>query len=350
MSLKIRAPGRAGTDAPSWLIVLAMAGSTLLVQPQEPLTLLPAGVVLPGAGVAVLTLLMLFACRAGMPRLQASATAFLQMTVFTLLALVLSYAIAAQGGALWDDRLAAWDRSLGLDWPALRAGLDRMPLLTWATGLAYHSLIPQMILVIVALGALGRFEALRVTTCAAIIAGFATVLLSGLFPAMGNLFDPAGYRNLWPPIAWLHADTIAGLRDGSLRVLDLREMMGIVTFPSYHAALAAIFIWAFRHAGALRLLGGGWALLTILATPIGGGHYMVDVLAGLLLALVSLRLAQRLVLLPSALRGSSRRFAPPVLQPGSCGIRSQAAPAAACQGDRAFRLTRDKFDKFGVFR
>jgi hypothetical protein len=77
----------------------------------------------------------------------------------------------------------------------------------------------------------------------AVLAGFVTILISLLMPAAGNLFDPSHYRHLWPSIAWLERDLVAGLRDGSGRVLDLTQLMGIVSFPSYHATLAALFIW-----------------------------------------------------------------------------------------------------------
>jgi hypothetical protein len=40
-----------------------------------------------------------------------------------------------------------------------------------------------------------------------------------------------------------------------MRVLDLGAMEGIVTFPSYHAALAAIFVWSFRAVPGLALPG-----------------------------------------------------------------------------------------------
>ena len=70
--------------------------------------------------------------------------------------------------------------------------------------------------------------------------------------------------------------------------------MGIVSFPSFHATLAAIFIWAFGAMPRLAGPGRGWAILTIVATPVFGGHYGVDVLMGLLLAPPAIVAAQRL--------------------------------------------------------
>ena len=228
------------------------------------------------------------------PRLAAGATAFLQMTLFTLLGVVLAYALAATSGQLWDARLAAADRAVGFNWPVVLALLDKCPAAIWLLGLAYHSLTVQMIVVIIALSGMAKFDRLRIMVCAAILSGFVTILISGFTPAMGNLFDPSHYVHLWPSIAWLEQGLISGLRDGSLRVLDLTMLMGIVSFPSFHATLAAIFIWAFGAMPRLALAGRAWAILTIVATPVFGGHYGVDVIMGLILAPPAINAARRL--------------------------------------------------------
>ncbi len=283
-------------EAPSWFLLALMLASVVAAQygnafSIDPVRALPAFGSLLALGIALLV-----GRNTARPRLAAGATAFLQMTLFTLLGVVLAYALAARAGNLWDGQLAGADRAIGFDWPAVRAGLDPFPPVIWLLGLAYHSLILQMVVVIVVLSALGKFDTLRMTVCAAIGSGFVTILLSGVTPAMGNLFDPANYMHLWPSVAWQEQALITGLRDGSLRSLDLTMLMGIVSFPSFHATLAAIFIWAFRAVPRLAVPGGGWAVLTILATPIFGGHYAVDVIAGLLLAPPAIIVARRLTL------------------------------------------------------
>lgn len=281
-------------EMPSWLILALMTISILAAQVSHRLSIDPVRAVPAAATILALGIAIAVGRNSGRPRLAAGATAFLQMTLFTLLGVVLAYALAANGGALWDDRLAAADHAIGFDWPVLRGRLDMVPPLVWLLGLAYHSLVLQMVVVIVVLSALGKFDTLRTTVCAAIGAGFVTILISGITPAMGNLFDPANYLHLWPSVAWQEQGLITGLRDGSLRSLDLTMLMGIVSFPSFHATLAAIFIWAFGTVPRLAVAGGGWAVLTILATPVFGGHYGVDVIAGLLLAPPALIAARRL--------------------------------------------------------
>lgn len=265
----------------------------------------PARAVLPVVGLCILAAAWAIGRHQAKPRLFAAATAFGQMTAFTLLGVVLAYVIAARAGSLWDARLAAADHALGVDWPVVLAMLDHWPAVIAVLGLAYHSLVLQMVVAIVALANAGRLATLRVMTCAAVLSGFATILVSGAIPALGNLFDPDRYHHLWPSIAWLEQGLITGLRDGSHRVLDLTALMGIVSFPSYHATLAALFLWGTRDLGRLTLPLGIVAVLTIVATPIFGGHYATDVLAGLLLARPALLIAKlfgRPFAVPSTLR------------------------------------------------
>ncbi|WP_221766434.1 phosphatase PAP2 family protein [Sphingomonas ginkgonis] len=246
------------------------------------------GLLLPGLSLLLLAAAAVIGRSTARPRLYAGASAFLLMTLFSELGILLSYALAAKAGPLWDGALAHADRRLGFDWPAVFLASDHSPVLLWIGAVAYHSLPLQMIVCIVALSGTARFRTLGITISAAILSGFATILLSGLMPAMGNVFDPARFSHLWPSVAWMERGMIAGLRDGSWRTLDLTQLWGIVTFPSYHATLPIILAWGQRDIPRLRILAPLWAGLTILATPLFGGHYGVDVLVGMGLAPLAL--------------------------------------------------------------
>ena len=63
-----------------------------------------------------------------------------------------------------------------------------------------------------------------------------------------------------------------------------------------HATLPVILAWAQRDIRGLRVAAPIWAGVTILATPLFGGHYGVDVLAGLLLAGLAIPTARVLVM------------------------------------------------------
>lgn len=259
--------------------------------------------------------------------LAASLPAFQQILAFSVAGAALSYILAANQRALWDGRFLRWDSALGFDRTAFFGLLDAHPLLAWANGIFYYSLIPMMILLVLALAQARRVEAMRVVMFASAATGLAAILLSGAMPAMGNLFSPADYPNLGASAAWLHRGDIAGLRDGSLRLLDFGQMKGIVTFPSYHAALAAIYIWGFAQLPRLRAAGTLWAVGIVAATPAGGGHYLVDVMAGIGLAAAAIPIARRAVLLD--LGALLRR------QQTARRLASSAVPAATASARRS---------------
>lgn len=304
-------PGRRPSlDAVTALLLAAMLIACLAFAYGQGFSIDPARAILPLLAIAGLVVARHVVLSRRQPRGAAAATAFLQMTLFTALGVVLAYTIASHPAPLADARLAAADRALGIAWPAVLVTLDHWPLLIAVFGFAYHSLSVQMVVAILALSKAGQLDTLRVTVAAAVLSGFVTILVSAVMPAAGNVFDPAAYRHLWPSIAWAERDLIAGLRDGSNRVLDLSALMGIVSFPSYHATLAALFIWSARDLHRLRTPLTVWAVLTIVATPVFGGHYAIEVIVGLLLAppaIAAAQLVKARLASPVHRRGASRR-------------------------------------------
>ena len=84
------------------------------------------------------------------------------------------------------------------------------------------------------------------------------------------------------------------LRDGSLRALDLFQLGGVVTFPSFHAAAAVLYAWALWPVCWIRWLALLPNAAMLVATPIGGGHFLADVIAGIIVAGLSILAAGRI--------------------------------------------------------
>jgi membrane-associated phospholipid phosphatase len=137
---------------------------------------------------------------------------------------------------------------------------------------------------------------------AVIVSGVLCILISAAMPAMAMYvhsgLQPADFPNLSPAAAYVHVEHVQGLRDGTLRELNLNAAEGIITFPSYHATLAIIFLVAFWSVPLLRWPGVVLNLALIAGTPIDGGHYFVDLGAGMAIAVLSV-LAARSLSLPS---------------------------------------------------
>jgi hypothetical protein len=206
---------------------------------------------------------------------------------------VLSFAAVPFSGPLWDHRFIAFERTLGIDWPALAAWMSDSPLGNRVLAVAYNSAFAQMLCVMFLLPGLGRAERLGAYLKALAF----TLALAGLFPilcpAVGPITAygiPEGLRAHLGTMGVRQLGQFFALRDGTLRTFDLAHMEGLVTFPSFHTTVAILAIWALRP---VRLLGKAALavnLLLIAATIPRGGHYIADILGGAVLAFAALAL------------------------------------------------------------
>ena len=207
--------------------------------------------------------------------------------------------IAATAFPLVDADLIRWDAALGFDWLALMHWLSSQPLLSRILQLSYHSLLWQTFLIVPAL-----FIARQEIRCWTFLLAWSLALIVTLaifpfFPAVGPIvYHHATLPGI--PFKDGHMDVFMAVRDGTMRELGLGTIRGMVTMPSFHAAAAILLGWAFAR---VRLVGWAFVGLNIVmflsAIPIGG-HYLVDIIAGGVVALAAILLA-KLILASRAL-------------------------------------------------
>lgn len=303
-------------DNAGWVLIALILAAVGCAELSRPLTVDPRGFLNLGiALIALASAAIFYRTVRRRENFSVMCIALAQVLLFSALGEILSYLLARNGGPLWDSTFTAWDKSLGFDWHSTVRWVDAHPLVAAPLAVAYASLIPQVIVLILALGFAGRLKELRTFMLAAMICGAITILLSPLFPALNQFaYDhivPASFPRLNVADGYRELRDLQALRSGSITILRLRDLQGIIAFPSYHAGLAAITLWGFWKSG-IKWVGWPGALLamtTIVSTPVDGGHYLVDVLAGLALAACSLVLAQRAIFwrFPALLRASPFR-------------------------------------------
>lgn len=223
--------------------------------------------------------------------------AFGQMGCFVIFAAPLSYIGLGAGMPLQDARFAELDRLLGLDWPAYFHFAMAHPELLLYAKFFYAMLLVPAFGVPVVLGLTGQYIRLQQFVLASTLALCVVIVVSSLLPAIGTyfefglpsdteLFNANGYGG--------QAREIPMLRDGTLRALNLARLGGILTFPSFHAATALLSIWSLWSIWWLRpallILNGGM----LVATPLVGGHYFVDVIAGVSVAALTIQASKGL--------------------------------------------------------
>jgi hypothetical protein len=187
------------------------------------------------------------------------------------------YVAVALNRPLIDPWLAAADAHVGVDVPALTAWTGTHPAVANALRYAYVTLLPQLFLPIAVLGPLLRNRrhmweyAFHFHFCSVV-----TLAALALFPAECP-FTYYGYEclvNMARFIRHFH-----GFRDGTLTVIRFDDIEGLISFPSFHVAGAAMVTWAFRR--------HRWFFIPLLclntaltaATVMLGIHYAADLVA-----------------------------------------------------------------------
>ena len=214
------------------------------------------------------------------PRLAGLLRDALRLLLFTHAAAVLSYLVTALPDLpLRDSTFDALDRLCGFDWLAYYDWFQAHPTWLLIAKLAYDSAVLQIFLLLVTLSLMGRRQQADDLFYGFAGCGLLVVLMAGLLPASGAfvLYHVPGGQHAPYVIQYLQ------LRSGTLTRIDLAHVQGLVWFPSFHAVLAGLFVYAARG---LRWL--FWPLLALntlmlAACPVMGGHYLVDLPAGLVL-------------------------------------------------------------------
>ncbi len=213
------------------------------------------------------------------PRLAYFAMTGAQLLVYTALAGVLSYLLTAGNRPTIDAELVATDYFLGFDWTTMYAWGKTHVAQHLVLICAYYSILPQLILMYIILFTKGLFDRAREMFWLFILTSLGCVIISGLFPAAGA-FGTFNVQTANPSLQHFLA-----LRDGSMKSINLQQLQGLVSFPSFHLALAVILAYAARGIPVLFPFFLALNALVIAATPLVGGHHLADLWGGALLTL-----------------------------------------------------------------
>lgn len=225
-----------------------------------------------------------------------STEAIMQITLIGFLGALLAYAAATLRLPYRDAELLAIDRWLGLDLRSYMDFVNSHPRLAVLSVLVYLSMMWQPAIIFVALALNHRIERLHSFAVALIISLLITVVIFALVPALGWYgylrIEPTAFPKL--QLFWNFAAHIDAVRSGELRAIPLGDLRGIISFPSYHTAVAVLAIWAVWPVRFMR-----WPMLILnvlmaASAPIEGAHYFVDILGGVVVGLCAATVASRI--------------------------------------------------------
>jgi membrane-associated phospholipid phosphatase len=254
-----------------------------------------------GYGFVIAVLLAIrFACAGSANRWAAAggdyAEYFALFMATALIGAVSSYPIAALSHGFIDAHLEQVDAALHFNWLAWYEMVARHRTLQILGVMGYQSiyLIPALLLAAFAMRGQRR-EAHRFIV-GFWVAAVITLIFFRFLPAEG----PMSY--LWKgPIYYMptsevvQANLIPVLRLHQGGEIDLNQLQGLVSAPSFHAASGVLYIAAAWRCGPLRWPLIALSLAMLLSTPVEGTHYLSDMILGALVALVAVAAASKLM-------------------------------------------------------
>lgn len=249
-----------------------------------------------------------------MDRLKAAIELFLLAFLTSIAVLALTYAAMRLRFPLADSGLAAADAMIGYHSPSVVAWLETQPLLARILGATYGSFLPQLLLIPALLCLSGHVARGYAMILGYLLLGIFGSAICAFFPSEGAYvfygLAAEDFGGVNPKMGYLFLDSFHAVRDDPYFTLELSKAAGIVTFPSGHAGAAILCAWA-----AWGWRWARWPLLILnlcmyLSALSHGAHYLIDVVGGTVVALLSIRIVTvvmggRLSLLVEATR---RRF------------------------------------------
>ena len=265
-----------------WCLLTLLALVDILLGSMEGLSIAPARFLQVLAGtVVMLALSYIYTYIRPEPRIALLTHQGAVTLAFTTIAAVFSYITVIWGQPLIDRDLVRLDHWLGFDWITAYDWLKVNRILYMTFGIAYFSLIIQMLVLLVVLNFLRLGRRSWELMWLFIITSIACITIGAFFPASGAY----GYFQIGDD-PYVHA--FSALRNGSLKVLGAEEMQGVVQFPSLHIALAIVFAYCARGVKILFPVFVVLNILLALGTPAFGGHHLTDIIAGALLAVLAI--------------------------------------------------------------
>jgi membrane-associated phospholipid phosphatase len=282
----------------SWLITAASVAVALLAFYVSNFkfapTLIPINLVAAFFALAVFAVYVLFRNDFFILSISSSVAT---ISVFSSAGALFSYIAMHYSSSfdLWDATFASTDEIFYLDWPSLLRWVDTHRSIADILSYAYGSYTQQAIAVVIILSILGQYRRLQMLVLAFQISALSCSAIAAFMPAVGEYpfrkINPTFEFQWVPSAATSSVPEVMQLRTDT-PLIPFDNFQGVITFPSFHAALGFLFLWAFWKTPVVRWIAFILNVTMIASTPIIGGHYFIDVVAGLLVAFTSILIAR----------------------------------------------------------
>lgn len=188
---------------------------------------------------------------------------------------------------LGDDLLDSWDKAIGFDWTSYADWFVSHPLLISLSAKCYVMLCPALLVVGLEAIVVGEPERCKSLIFLTLSTCIFSMLVGGFFPGYGSVvhLGSANLRAILPPgTGTEHIAMLDQVRSGLPTHIDPKNLAGLVSFPSFHTISCILLVYGSRG-NVLRLTAvSAFSFMMLVAIPVFGEHYLVDILCGAAIA------------------------------------------------------------------
>jgi PAP2 superfamily protein len=204
---------------------------------------------------------------------------------FSAAGIIFTYLAATLAMPLRDAEFVALDAALGFHWLAWSGFIWSHRVIQIALFLAYASFLAQIVGSILYFAHTEQTARNTEMIWIAMLSLILSTIVSGLLPAVGPYAHFYGRQTE-------DIVVLMSLRDRGAHSFAINGLKGIITFPSFHTVLAIVFTYVHRPPSRsfipVAILNG----LVLIAIPSEGHHYLVDMIAGAIVAAMSIAIVR----------------------------------------------------------
>ena len=216
------------------------------------------------------------------PKMMLALLSFCWLVSFTGAAIVFSYLAYTTNRPLVTQTLADLDGYLGISPPTIAMWFYNHSWLNILSIIIYTSFLYQKPFILLYFSFKEDFYHLQSFILQYMITVLITICIGAYFPAEGTY-------------AWYHFEPyisqfgdLQRLYELRQNIVNLKALNGIIEFPSLHTALGVIYIYTFRDERKIIFIPILILNLLLFFSCIStGGHFFMDVLAGIVVAIVA---------------------------------------------------------------
>lgn len=204
------------------------------------------------------------------------------LAVFTHAGALLQYLAVATGLPLVSDALISIDAALGFHWLPAYEWVAAHPGLRTLLEFAYASGSVQLLAIPIILTLTSNSTDYAEFAVQFILAVIVSILIAAWLPTESAFLHFA----IRDPATIATVSDYVPLRSGAVRELIFASAQGLISFPSLHTILALCFAYSLRHVRFVFPVGIVLNAMMIVSTPTQGGHYLCDVLSGIVIGVL----------------------------------------------------------------